>query len=501
MPPLDARDLLENVADGVVVHDAETGEIRDVNARFCELTGYRREELLGATVDLVSVEAPGYDHEAALELLDQAQREGAVKFEWRNETKAGDVYPVEVHLSVGPDGEFVVATVRDVTERKARERDRREMADYRDAIFESIPFPVYALDVEDYAVEHANTLAEVQTGDTCYEVTHQRDRPCDEGSEETLACPLSEVQQTGESVTVEHTHYDADGNERIYEVHASPIFDDDGNVAQIVESNVDITERVEYRQRLETQRDDLDLLNQVVRHDIRNDLQLVLTYAEMLENRVSTEERTYVETLLESTRNAIEVTTTAREMADMMLQDDVTRQPVVLRQTLLAEVDEIRSARAEAVISVDGTIPDATVLANDMLDSVFRNLLQNAIQHNDTESPEVSVSATAGADTVTVEIADNGPGVPDAQKETIFAKGEKGHESTGTGLGLYLVRKLVESYGGDIWVEDRSELRSAGNRPRAGDRAVSEDTAGSRTASDSNDPAGAVFVVQLPRGD
>ncbi|MFD1586452.1 PAS domain S-box protein [Halorientalis brevis] len=499
MPPLDARDLLENVADGVVVHDAETGEIRDVNGRFCDLSGYDREELLGATVDLVSVEAPGYEHEAAQELLAQAQREGAVKFEWRNETKAGEVYPVEVHLSIGPDGEFAVATVRDSSERKAREREQREMAEYRDAIFESIPFPVYALDVEDYAVEHANTLAKVQAGDTCYEVTHQRDEPCDEGSEETLACPLSEVQRTGESVAVEHTHYDADGTERIYEVHASPIFDDDGNVAQIVESNVDITDRVEYRQRLETQRDDLELLNQVVRHDIRNDLQLVLTYAELLEDRVAAEERAYVETLLESTRNAIEVTTTAREMADVMLRDDHTRQRVSLRQTLLSELDEVRSAQSSALVSVDGAIPDVTVLANDMLDSVFRNLLQNAIQHNDAEIPEVTVSATVGADTVTVEIADNGPGVPDEQKEAIFGKGEKGLDSSGTGLGLYLVRTLIESYGGDIWVADRAEHRSAGNRPQTGDREGQSPSA-NRTSSD-DDPEGAVFVVELPRGE
>ena len=486
MPPLDARDLLENVADGVVVHDAETGEIRDVNARFCELTGYRREELLGSTVDLVSVEAPGYDHESALELLERAQREESVEFEWRVETKSGNVSPVDVHLSAGPDGEYAVATVRDMAERKARERERREMAEYRDAIFESIPFPVYALDVEDYAVEHANSLAKVQEGDTCYEVTHQRDEPCDEGTGETLACPLTEVRQTGDAATVEHTHYDADGNERIYEVHASPIFDDDGTVAQIVESNVDITERVEYQQRLETQRDDLDLLNQVVRHDIRNDLQLVLTYAEILDDRVSAEEQAYVETLLESTRNAIEVTTTAREMADVMLRDEDPQQRVDLRQTLLGELDELRSAQSDADISVEGNVPAVTVLANEMLDSVFRNLLQNAIQHNDEESPEVTVSATADADVVTVEIADNGPGVPDEEKETIFAKGEKGLDSTGTGLGLYLVRTLVESYGGDIWVEDR---------------AASTDTASNQPQAGSNDPAGAVFVVELPRGE
>jgi signal transduction histidine kinase len=68
---------------------------------------------------------------------------------------------------------------------------------------------------------------------------------------------------------------------------------------------------------------------------------------------------------------------------------------------------------------------------------------------------------------VTVRIADNGPGVPDERKESVFGKGEKGLESDGTGIGTYLVKTLVSRYSGTVWVED-------------------------------NEPGGAVFVVTLP---
>ena len=102
-----------------------------------------------------------------------------------------------------------------------------------------------------------------------------------------------------------------------------------------------------------------------------------------------------------------------------------------------------------------------------MLDSVFRNLLSNAVQHNDKEVPEVSVSATTHDMRAVVRIADNGPGVPDSQKQEIFGEGEKGLDSSGTGLGLYLVQELVTHYGGEVWVED-------------------------------NNPEGAVFAVELP---
>jgi len=101
------------------------------------------------------------------------------------------------------------------------------------------------------------------------------------------------------------------------------------------------------------------------------------------------------------------------------------------------------------------------------LESVFRNLLNNAVQHNDGE-PTVVVTATADDDTVTVRVADDGPGVPDKQKQRVFERGEKGPTSDGTGLGLYLVGVLVDSYGGEITVTD-------------------------------NDPQGAVFEVELRR--
>jgi signal transduction histidine kinase len=109
-----------------------------------------------------------------------------------------------------------------------------------------------------------------------------------------------------------------------------------------------------------------------------------------------------------------------------------------------------------------------SVTADEMVTSVFRHILQNAIQHNDREVPEVRVTGTAHDETVVIRIADDGPGIPDERKSDVFGKGETGLESEGSGMGLYLVETLVDRYGGDVWVED-------------------------------NEPRGAVFVIELPR--
>ncbi|MFT4911418.1 MAG: two-component system OmpR family sensor kinase [Natronomonas sp.] len=221
------------------------------------------------------------------------------------------------------------------------------------------------------------------------------------------------------------------------------------------------------QERLAEQRDDLRLLNQVMRHDIRNDLQLIGAYAELLEDHVDEAGEEYLEIIKESTESATDLTTTARDLARVMLDADCDVRSVSVEGTLAQQIEELRSGHPGAVVTVEGSIPDVEVVGNDMLGSVFRNLLRNATQHNDKTPPEVTVSAAEHDDIVEVRIADNGPGVPDAQKDEIFGRGEKGLESSGAGIGLYLVQSLVDTYGGDVFVED-------------------------------NDPEGAVFVVELP---
>lgn len=221
-------------------------------------------------------------------------------------------------------------------------------------------------------------------------------------------------------------------------------------------------------ERLKQQLDDLQLLNQVMRHDIRNDLQLVQAYAELLTDHVDEEGAEYLKIVQENTKSAIALTTTARDLAQVMLREGTEIDEISLSQVLAQQVEEVRTGYPNAVVTVADSFPAVTVQADDMLGSVFRNLLKNAIQHNDKTPPEVEVTAIASEEEVEVRIADNGPGIPDDQKDEIFGKAETGLESPGAGIGLYLVRSLVNTYGGAVWVED-------------------------------NTPEGAIFVVTLPR--
>jgi Signal transduction histidine kinase len=102
----------------------------------------------------------------------------------------------------------------------------------------------------------------------------------------------------------------------------------------------------------------------------------------------------------------------------------------------------------------------------DLIDTESVGEPADAITDN-REEVAVTVSATEHEGTVTIRVADNGPGISDSRKQTVFGKGRQGLNSSGTGMGLHLVDRIVNKHGGEVWIED-------------------------------NEPEGTVFSVELP---
>jgi sigma-B regulation protein RsbU (phosphoserine phosphatase) len=112
-----------------------------------------------------------------------------------------------------------------------------------DQVLKSLPYPFYVIDASDYIIKAANPAAQfgrLSNASTCYALTHKADKPC---SSAAHPCPLEEIRKTGRPLTVEHVHYDKDGSSKTVEVHAFPVFDNEGKVSHIIEYVLDVTKR------------------------------------------------------------------------------------------------------------------------------------------------------------------------------------------------------------------------------------------------------------------
>ncbi|MWV41877.1 PAS domain S-box protein [Natrialba sp. INN-245] len=459
------KELVDNVPVGIYRNTpGKAGEFLEVNPAMVELfDADSAEQLLDH--DVRELYADSTERQA---FADRLEAEGRItESELELETLSGERFWGSVTaIATTVDGEtYFDGVIQDITERTEMEAAlRRREARFR-RMFERHSAPMLLIDPESGSIRDANEAAAEFYGYSTEALASRNIESINCLSPEEVARERTRAEREDRNYFV-FDHELASGEVRTVEVHSSPItIDDDDFLFSIVH---DITERVDYETQLEEQRDNLKILNEVVRHDIRNDLQLVHAYAEMLEGNVTEGMQDELDTVRQSAENAIELTMTARDLAEVMLQTDIEDKRISLQRTIEEEIAEVRSTHPEANVTVEGTLPRTDAVADDMLSAVFRNILKNAVQHNDTETPEITVRSETRDDRVAVYVADDGPGVPDEQKETIFGKGEKGLESAGTGIGLYLVETLVDRYGGDVWVED-------------------------------NEPEGAVFVVELQR--
>ena len=468
--------LTERISDAYYAVDSEW-EITYWNDQMAERTGVSAADALGERVWTAFPEIVGTEAEVKYRAAMETNEPQSF------ETYVGEPFDYWVEVDVHPDDDGLSIFSREITERKQRERELTEAKRRLDAIIHNTSEAIYIKNRESEYVFINEVGADIfdETPETVVGKTD--DELFDAESAEAIRADDHHVFETEAGKTWERVRY-VDGRKHVFIDNKFPYRDESGEIIGLVGVSRDITDRKAYEQRLEEQRDGLDLLNKVVRHDIRNNLQVVLGYGDLLAPHVDADGNEHLTKILNNAESAVELTHTAADLAEVMVHPDRDPTRVSLDDILQTQITEVRETFDGATVAAEGPLPAVEVLADDMLSSVFRNLLKNAVQHNDKEVPEVTVSAAVDDDAgvVTVRVADNGPGIPEDLRPSIFGKGEKGLDSEGTGVGLYLVRTLVEAYGGDVWIEDETAPRPAA----------------ARAASAGTDAGGAVFAVELP---
>jgi len=238
----------------------------------------------------------------------------------------------------------------------------------------------------------------------------------------------------------------------------SPVRDREGNVTHFVAVKEDVTERKLLEEERERLISELDAFAHTVAHDLKNPLSAVLGFAELLTAEgVELSGKDVRESLAAIYQSAKKMHSIIEELLLLagVRKAEVERLPVDMAAAVAGAVQRLSHVAAEYKPEVD--MPDQWPVAlghGPWLEEVWANYLSNAMKYGGTP-PRLELGADTTDDKVRFWVTDNGPGLTPEQQSRLFMPFTRLHQAraTGQGLGLSIVRRIMEKLGGKAWVE------------------------------------------------
>lgn len=206
------------------------------------------------------------------------------------------------------------------------------------------------------------------------------------------------------------------------------------------------------RETVAQQRSRLSVLNRVLRHNLRNDLNAVSGYAELIETG-SGDAGEYAARIREVSADLVSIGEKARQIEKVAATQHV-HGTASLAKVVESTVEATRAASPACTVDYDLPASDMPV-DESVIPAVLAELLDNACRHSDADEPIVEVTASVNptdAYPLTIRVADNGPGIPEHELDPIREGRETALEH-GSGLGLWLVEWGVSTVDGAITFE------------------------------------------------
>lgn len=419
------------------------GRIEFANEPLATLVGHDRSELVGSHLLDVVHDADSERVQRILSEVEKECRKRTTKFGLLCAT--GET--VSSTLSISPLREAdhyagMLAIVTPTTEEPA-DRERTIANERFETLVEAAPLAVVTINV-DGTIESWNPAAERMFGWTESDVLGGTPPFVPRGMEVAWQTVRERV-FTGEAVTdVEMGWQTMDGGLVDVRLSAAPLVGSDDRVDGMLIVVTDITERREREQRL-------GVLDRVLRHNMRNDMNVIIGHAEILEAEI--DDSTVGDSADMIKRKANEVIELADKARDV--ESILADQQVVEHLDVAAIVEDVAERYAstypDAEITVEISGP-TQVYAIDAIELAIENLVENAIEHNDSEHPSVEVVVSRKWDDrnwVEVQIADDGPGIPEQEREVLL-EGRESPLHHASRLGLWLVHWIVRRSAGEL---------------------------------------------------
>ncbi|MEM2934572.1 MAG: PAS domain S-box protein [Methanocellales archaeon] len=219
-----------------------------------------------------------------------------------------------------------------------------------------------------------------------------------------------------------------------------------------------IIERKQLEQEILEAKEAAELYVDIMAHDINNLNQIGLGYLDLLlASELEEKQKKYAEKALNSVLRSVKLIEDVR-LIQRIREASFELQAIDLNEVIAQVIAEFSASAQKQVIFKYNPRVGSLAKADALIKEVFVNLIGNAIKYSG-ESVEIAINVEEFINDTRfykVCVEDNGDGVPDELKTKIFKRFERGtKKAKGKGLGLYIVKTLIEKYGGEVWVEDR----------------------------------------------
>ena len=464
----------------VVIITDFNGNIEYVSPKFTQLTGYNLEEAARQKHQLL-MSIPQLS-----EIYHNIWKTISSGRYWRGEIqyqKNGE--PSWWHTSISPiknDSGIIshyLGILEETTPRKQAEGKIKRSKELVDTILNSLAEPISLIDVNTYKVIEANQLflskiglpESSAAGMACHEIIHRLPKPCHHFGH---MCPLLNTQKTGRPSVTEHLFFNENGQETHVEVNTFPVKDETGRVTQVVRVEHDITLHKQTKEALQKAKETAEATSRAkseflanISHELRTPLSPIIGMTDLvLGTNLDNEQRE----LLGLARNAAvnllsmidDLIELGRLEAENIKLDEYNLDVALLIESALKNrADEAKLKGLKLTRHIEPNVPREIVGDPYYLLQILNKILENAVKF--TEKGEVRVTVAKGLDdgdvvTLHFSVSDTGIVIPahrldDLSQLFTQADASMSRKFGGLGIGLTMVRRLVELMGGEFWAE------------------------------------------------